>query len=462
MIGFGRWGTGLLRVIGLADAILARVRIRARKRGDAMRRELSHEEVKATMRGLAGSIDAYAELLVRKGAAVQPGQELVVTAPVERADFARIVVRKAYEAGAGNVTMLWSDDVISRLSYDNHDQAFFETVPAWKRTQLNDLAEAGAAFLFLHGADPNGLMGVDPVKIATSSRAHNEQCKTYRSGMDYGHNAWCIAGVPVGAWARMVFPDCAEDEAILHLWEAILYTARADGPDPQQEWERHNAMFEKNKRILNDYAFDHLRYRSVNGTDFTIGMNRGHVWQGGAGVTVGGRVFFPNMPTEEVFTTPDRMRADGVVHSAMPLVHAGHVVRDFWLRFEAGKVVDLGAAEGEEVLRSIVESDETSNRLGECALVAKDTPIRQSGLLFYNTLYDENASCHLALGTGFPECLEGGFDMSADELMAHGVNRSTTHVDFMVGSDDLEIVGVTSDGEEVPIFVDGRWAWSVE
>lgn len=425
-------------------------------------KRLSADEVTAMLAGLADSIERYAELLVRKGTALQEGQELVLTAPVERADFARMVVRKAYEAGAGNVTVLWSDDEIRRIGYDNHDVAFYEQVPAWKRTQLNDLAEAGAAFLFLEGADPNGLAGVDPQKVATASRAQNTQCKAFRDGMDFGRNVWCIAGVPVLAWARTVFPQLDGDEAILRLWQAILATARADGPDPQQEWERHNATFEKNKRILNGYGFDSLRYRSAVGTDFVLGMNPGHIWEGGAGRTVDGTVFFPNMPTEEVFTSPDRMRADGVVHSAMPLVHAGNVVRDFWIRFEGGKVVDLGAAEGEDVLRSIVESDQNSCRLGECALVAKDTPIRQSGLLFYDTLYDENTSCHLALGIGFPECLEGGLDMTSDELMAHGVNHSATHVDFMIGTDDLEVTGITPSGEEIPVFVDGRWAWDVQ
>ncbi len=425
-------------------------------------KRLTREEVAATMAGISTNIERYAELLVRKGAAIAPGQELVLSVPVERADFARLVVREAYTVGAANVTVVWEDDEIRRMDYDNHDVAYYEQVPAWKRAQLNDLAEAGASFLFLRGSDPNGLVGVDPAKIAIASRARNTQCKRFRDGLDFGRNAWCIAGVPVLAWAQMVFPGRDDDEAMLRLWQAILQTTRADGPAPQLEWERHNATFEKNKRMLNDYAFDYLRYRSANGTDFVVGMTKGHVWGGGAGRTQDGTVFFPNMPTEEVFTSPDCMRADGMVCSAMPLVYDGNVVRDFWLRFENGKVVDFGAQEGKAVLRSIIEFDENSCRLGECALVSKDTPIRQTGLLFYDTLYDENASCHLALGTGFPECIEGGFEMSKDELMAHGVNHSATHVDFMVGADDLEIVGVTTAGEEVPIFVGGRWAWSVE
>lgn len=427
-----------------------------------MRMRMSTDEALASIRGLSKQIDKYAELAVRKGVAVQPGQELVVRGPVERADFVRLLVRKGYEAGAGHVTVLWSDDEVSRLEYANMDLPYFENVPSWRREQLNTLAQNGAAFLFVEGSDPRLLAGIDPQKPAASRRATSEQCRTYREGLDFGRNAWSIVGAPVQAWAQMVFPEAGQTEAIYRLWVAILSAARADGPDPQAEWERHNATFEKNKRLLNGYAFDSLRYRSSNGTDFVLGMNAAHVWEGGAGRTVDSTVFFPNIPTEEVFTSPDRMRADGIVHSVMPLVHAGQVVRDFWLRFEGGRVVAFDAKEGRDVLKSIVETDKNSCRLGECALIAKDTPIRQSGLLFYDTLYDENASCHLALGTGFPECIEGGFQMTVDELIAHGVNQSHTHVDFMIGADDLEVTGTTSDGREIPVFTDGRWAWSVE
>ena len=423
---------------------------------------MTREDAEMAIAGLAKKIENYARLAVTKGAAVRPGQEVVVSCPVERADFMRLLVRCAYEAGAGHVTTLWTDSGLSRLEYQHVDVDYFKTVPSWKREQLNSLAEAGATFLFVDGSDPNALEGIDPVKPTTRSHAINSQCDLYRSGLDFGRNAWTIVGAPVEAWAKEVFPEVGTQEAIYRLWESILAAARAAGPDPQAEWERHNATFEKNKRILNGYAFDRLRYRSSNGTDFELGMNPGHIWEGGAARTVDGTVFFPNIPTEEVFTSPDCMRANGIVHSVYPLVHVGHVIRDFWLRFEEGRVVEYDAAEGRDVLESIITTDERSCRLGECALVAKDTPIRQSAILFYDTLYDENASCHLALGTGFPECIEGGFSMSKDELIERGVNQSNTHVDFMVGADDLEIVGVTCDGTEVPIFTDGRWAWSVE
>ena len=263
----------------------------------------------------------------------------------------------------------------------------------------------------------------------------------------------------MAAWARHVFPALDEEIAIYKLWCAILAAARADGEDPESDWELHDATFDKNLRFLNEHHFDALRYTADNGTDLTIGMTDRHVWAGGKSETPDGHVFFPNIPTEEVFTSPDRMRADGIVHSALPLIHHGNKVDRFWLRFEAGRVVDYGAEQGLETLRSIIETDEGSCRLGEVALISKNTPIRESDILFYDTLYDENASCHLALGIGFPECYEGGYDMDAATLAAHGVNTSTTHVDFMIGTDDLDIVGILADGAEVPVFTNGQWCW---
>ena len=420
---------------------------------------LTPAECHASMRGLDEQISNYAELLVRDGAAVRPGQELVVSAPVEAYEFVRRVVAAGYEAGAGHVTVIWGDERVTRLEYENLPQEYFENVPAWKRDQMNSLAEAGATFLFLSGEDPTALKGVDPAKPATAARARNAQCRAFRDGMDFGRNAWCIGGVPVVAWARHVFPGVSDEEALYRLWVAVLRASRADGDDPHGEWETHNATFEKNKRQLNGRHFDALHYTSANGTDLTVGLADRHVWEGGAARTQDGTAFFPNIPTEEVFTSPDRLRANGVVHSALPLVRSGQIVRNFWLRFEGGRVVDFGAEQGREVLRHIIETDEGARRLGEVALVSKNTPIRQSETLFFSTLYDENASCHLALGMGFPECLEGGVNLGKEELLARGVNQSSTHVDFMIGTDDLNVFGISADGTETPVFVNGQWAW---
>ena len=420
---------------------------------------MTNEECRVATERLSDQLDLYANLLVRKGVALRPGQELVLQAPVERADFARRVVRAAYRVGAGHVTVLWADDEVSRLTYEHCPLEFFEHTPSWQVEQLNSLAEAGAAFLFLEGQDPTILRGIDPAKPAAATRARNTECRSFRDGMDFGHNAWCIAGVPVEAWACEVFPDLSPAEALYRLWVLILEVSRADGEDPESAWETHNASFEKTKRFLNGHAFDALRYEASNGTDLTVGLPEGHVWDGGAGRTQDGVTFFPNIPTEEGFTSPDRLRAEGVVHSALPLVRNGQVVRDFWLRFEGGEVVDFGAEQGREVPRHILETDDGARRLGEVALVSKNTPIRQSDTLFYDTLYDENASCHLALGMGFPECVAGGPKLSKEALLEHGVNQSATHVDFMVGSDDLSITGILPDGTEVPVFVNGQWAW---
>ena len=420
---------------------------------------MTDEECRLATEALSDQIDLYAELLVKKGVSLQRGQELVLQSPVEAADFARRVVRAAYRAGAGHVTVIWRDDEVSRLTYESCPLSFFESTPSWQVEQLNSLAEAGAAFLFLEGSDPSSLKGVDPAKPAAAARSRNIECRAFRDGMDFGYNAWCIAGVPVGAWAREVFPGVSTPEAIYRLWVLILEVSRADGSDPESAWETHNASFEKTKRFLNSHHFDALRYESSNGTSLVVGLPAAHVWDGGAGRTRDGVTFFPNIPTEEVFTSPDCRRVDGVVHSALPLVRAGQVVRDFWLRFEGGRVVEFDAAQGREVLRHIIETDEGSRRLGEVALVSKNTPIRQSDTLFFDTLFDENASCHLALGAGFPECLEGGASLSKEELQARGVNQSSTHVDFMIGTDDLNVFGVAADGTETPVFVNGQWAW---
>lgn len=420
---------------------------------------MTSEECRLATEALSDQLDLYANLLVRKGVSLRRGQELVLQAPVERADFARRVVAAAYRVGAGHVTVIWKDDEVTRLTYENCDLSFFESTPSWQVEQLNSLAEAGAAFLFLEGSDPSALKGVDPAKPAAAAHARNTECRAFRDGMDFGRNVWCIAGVPVRAWAHEVFPDLSQDEALYRLWVLILEVSRADGEDPESAWETHNASFEKTKRFLNSHRFDALRYESENGTNLTVGLTDGHVWDGGAGRTQDGVTFFPNIPTEEVFTSPDRTRADGVVHSSLPLVYSGQTVRDFWLRFEGGRVVDYGAEQGREVLRHIIETDEGSCRLGEVALVSKNTPIRQSETLFFSTLYDENASCHLALGNGFPECIMGGVSLGKEGLLSRGVNQSSTHVDFMIGADDLNIYGVAADGSETPVFVNGQWAW---
>lgn len=423
------------------------------------RAELTVEEARSGMANLKPKLERYADLIVRKGVNVKPGQEVVVQAPVDVAAFVRLLVARAYAVGAGHVTVIWNDDAVTRLTYENVDASWFETVPAWQREQLDSLAEAGACFIFVEGADPEALKGIDPAKPAAASKARNTQCVKYRHGMDFNINPWCIAGAPVAAWARQVYPGVEDEVAMYRLWCAILSVARADGDDPEAAWELHNATFEKNLRLLNERHFDRLHYTSANGTDLWVGMTDKHVWEGGSSSTPDGHVFFPNIPTEEVFTSPHCERVDGVVYSALPLVRHGNKIDRFWFRFENGLVVDFDAEVGRDTLASILDTDEGARRLGEVALISKNTPIRETETLFYDTLYDENASCHLALGSGFPECYEGGYAMTQDDLRGLGLNKSGTHVDFMIGADDLDIMGVTADGEEIPVFVNGQWTW---
>lgn len=423
------------------------------------RAELTVEEARSGMANLKPKLERYADLIVRKGVNVKPGQEVVVQAPVDVAAFVRLLVARAYAVGAGHVTVIWNDDAVMRLTYENVDASWFETVPAWQREQLDSLAEAGACFIFVEGADPEALKGIDPAKPAAASKARNTQCVKYRHGMDFNINPWCIAGAPVAAWARQVYPGVEDEVAMYRLWCAILSVARADGDDPEAAWELHNATFEKNLRLLNERHFDRLHYTSANGTDLWVSMTDKHVWEGGSSSTPDGHVFFPNIPTEEVFTSPHCERVDGVVYSALPLVRHGNKIDRFWLRFENGLVVDFDAEVGRDTLASILDTDEGARRLGEVALISKNTPIRETETLFYDTLYDENASCHLALGSGFPECYEGGYAMTQDDLRDLGLNKSGTHVDFMIGADDLDIMGVTADGEEIPVFVNGQWTW---
>lgn len=420
---------------------------------------MSLAECDLAMKHLTPRLKQYARLLVRRGVALQPQQELVIMAPVDVAPFVRMVVEQAYESAAGHVSVLWSDDEVSRLEYATCPLEYFQQVPEWKADQLNSFARDGACFLWLEGADPDAMLEIDPAKPAARSAAMHRQCGVYRHGLDFGENAWCIAGVPITAWAHKVFPDLSEHEALYRLWEAILAVMLIMDDDPEGDWDTHNAALAKNKRLLNEHHFASLHYTSDNGTDLVVGLPTHHIWEGGAARTKSGVSFFPNMPTEEVFTSPDRTKTQGIVYSVLPLVHNGAMVRDFWLRFENGRVVEFGAERGEAVLREILDTDEGARYLGECALISKNTPIRQSGLLFYSTLYDENASCHLALGMGFPDCYEGGVDMTSEELLAAGVNESAQHVDFMIGADDLNISGTTADGQEVSLFEHGQWVW---
>lgn len=410
------------------------------------------------MTALDERLERYAELLVVKGCALKQGQELFVRSPLEVAAFTRKVVACAYAHGAKLVTVQWGDQQTDRLAYDNAPQEVFDTMPEWAALRNNSMARNGAAVLTILSDDPQIMKGVDQRKVMARIVAGHAQCKEFYDALDRGRCVWCIAGAASPAWARQVFPQLGEQEAVEALWEAILDTSRVTD-DPAAAWDEHRASFDARKAWLDKQGFSALHYTAPNGTDLTVGLIEGSHWEGGGQEGADGTYFFPNIPTEEIFTSPHRLRTSGTVHSALPLIYNGSPVEDFWIRFEEGRAVDWDARVGKEVLSGIIETDDNSRYLGECALVPFDSPIRNTGILFLETLYDENASCHLALGKGFPEVLEGGYDMGDDELLEAGLNDSAAHVDFMIGTGDLSIDGIRPDGVSVPVFRNGNWAF---
>ena len=402
----------------------------------------------------------YAKLLVEVGVNIQKGQTLVIGSPVDCAWFARLCARAAYAAGCREVVMRWSDDELTREKYLHAEDSVFDSLPAWQAEFDNGYARQGAAFLHISARDPENLVGVDPDRIARSQRSSGEALREYRELTMSNTVPWCIGSIPIPSWARKVFPGCPEDEAVEKLWEAIFQTVRVDGSGAAVDrWREHLAGLKGHMDRLNGLNLESLHYTNSLGTDLTIRLPEGHIWAAGSSATKSGLPFIANMPTEEVFTAPLRNGVDGVVCSSMPLVHNGVVIDKIRFQVREGKIVEASAQTGEDALKAAITLDEGASYFGEVALVPYDSPISRQKLLYYNTLFDENASCHLAFGEAYPECLQGGAGMSKEERKARGLNDSITHVDFMVGTADLSITGKTRDGREVPVFVDGNFAW---
>ena len=402
----------------------------------------------------------YAKLLVEVGVNIQKGQTLVIGSPVDCAWFARLCARAAYAAGCREVVMRWSDDELTREKYLHAEDSVFDSLPAWQAEFDNGYARQGAAFLHISARDPENLVGVDPDRITRSQRSSGEALREYRELTMSNTVPWCIGSIPIPSWARKVFPGCPEDEAVEKLWEAIFQTVRVDGSGAAVDrWREHLAGLKGHMDRLNGLNLESLHYTNSLGTDLTIRLPEGHIWAAGSSETKSGLPFIANMPTEEVFTAPLRNGVDGVVCSSMPLVHNGVVIDKIRFQVKEGKIVEASAQTGEDALKAAITLDEGASYFGEVALVPYDSPISRQKLLYYNTLFDENASCHLAFGEAYPECLRGGAEMSKEERKARGLNDSITHVDFMVGTADLSITGKTRDGREVPVFVDGNFAW---
>lgn len=404
-------------------------------------------------------LEKYAKLLVRTGINLQDNQILVVNCPVECAYFGRAITKEAYAAGARKVVMNWRDDLIARETLLNAKDEIFDEFPEWQKAFYNDHADQGAAFLSISASDPEVFKGVDPTRMARQNKASSTAIAHYRSKMMSNYNAWCVASIPTDSWAVKVFPGVSVEEAVEKLWEAIFKSVRVDQADPVAAWDEHKANLMRRMKCLNDYNFKSLKYKNSIGTDFSVALVDKHIWLGGSEFTPEGVEFIANMPTEEIFTAPAMKGSYGKVVSSMPLNYNGNLIDRFSLTFEDGKIVDFTAEEGYDVLKGLLDTDEGARHIGEVALVPYDSPISNLKTLFFNTLYDENASCHFAFGKAYPVNVEGGKEASNEELKALGINDSLTHVDFMIGTADLSIIGVQEDGTEVTVFENGNFAF---
>lgn len=404
--------------------------------------------------------EKYAELALRTGVNLQKGQALMVNSSIEGVEFTRIVVRKAYELGAKSVLINWQDDEISLLKYQNESEAVLTDVRPWQVDKYLEFAKDGGALLSIRSTNPDLLKDVDAKKVAAASKASAEAMKEFRTYTMNDRIAWSIISIPTGDWSKKIFPGLEAEEAKEKLWEQIFKIVRVDQEDPIKAWDEHNQTLKNAHAILNDKKYQALIFKAP-GTDITFGLPKGHIWKGGGAYTTDGLHFNPNMPTEEVFTVPAKYDVNGVVSNTKPLVYNGNTIDNFSLTFKDGQVVDFEAEQGYETLKNLLETDDGAKRLGELALVPDASPISQSGLIFYNTLFDENASCHVALGKAYPTNLEGGSEMTDEELDQHGVNDSLTHVDFMIGSAELDIDGILPDGSTEAVFRKGAWAFDI-
>ncbi len=401
-------------------------------------------------------LDRLAEVAVRVGLGLKAGQELVITAPLEAVPLARRITEHAYRAGASLVTTFYSDEEATLMRYRHGRRESFDTASAWLFEGMAAAYRNGAARLAIVGEDPSLLAGEDPDKVSRANRARSQAympALNLIAGFDIN---WTIVSAATPAWAKAVFPGDSEEVAVDKLWRAIFSASRVDTPDPIAAWETHNANLQARTRMLNGRNYAALHFRGP-GTNLRVGLADDHEWNGGSTAAKNGLVCNANIPTEEVFTTPHKDRVDGTVTSTKPLSYNGTLIQDIQVRFEGGRIVESRARTGESVLGKVLDTDEGARRLGEVALVPFSSPISRSGLLFFNTLFDENASSHIALGQAYSKCIRGGGQMSEDELSARGSNRSLIHIDWMIGSDQVDVDGVTADGRAEPLMRGGEW-----
>lgn len=403
-------------------------------------------------------LQKYAKLLVEKGVNLQKGQELHLFIGIDQEPLAVEITKAAYKAGASRVRVEWSSEAVQRVHYKRLSAKALGKVEDFELARLQYRVDHLPARLYITSEDPDGMKGLNQKKIAKGRMISYPIIKPYIDKIE-NKEQWCIAGAASAAWAKKVFPHLSKSKAIEALWNAILETSRM-GEDPIAEWNKHNLDLRKRCDYLNSLGLVKLHYQANNGTDLTVGMLENALWMGGSEFTLGSKIEFnPNIPSEEVFTSPKKGEADGIVYASKPLSYQGVLIENFSVRFENGKAVEVHAEKNEDVLKQMIAMDETACLLGECALIPYDSPINNTNILFYETLYDENASCHLALGAGFTNTIKDYDKYTQQELIDMGINDSMIHVDFMIGTEDMNITGIDKNGKEIPIFRNGNWAF---
>ena len=410
-----------------------------------------------TIANFEEKLQKYAELIVKVGVNVQPGQEVVLYINVDQQHLAHLIVKEAYKAGAGKVMIKWSDTFAQREFLEHASDEFLENVPEFAKEEAQYIADHRCCRISVMSEDPGAFGGIDQKRVAAYQSANGKALMPVRQATQNNDLSWTVVAAASPAWAERVFPDLKGEAAVDRLWEEIFKTTRIDREDPIQAWKDHDTKLHEKEDWLNKEQFSALHYTSPR-TDLTIGLPENHVWEGGGSKNAAGIEFMANMPTEECFTAPDNRRIDGYVTSTKPLSYAGNILENMKFTFKDGKVVEATAEKGQAVLDHLLETDEGVRSLGEVSLVPDPSPISQSGITFFNTLFDENASDHLALGAAYPFNVQGGTKMSKDQLKAKGINFSQAHVDFMVGSADMNIDGIKKDGTIVPVFRNGDWA----
>ena len=399
----------------------------------------------------------YAKLIVRCGVNIQKGQEVMIYADLDQPEFVQMVVEEAYKLKAKKVTVEWNYQPLQKIHVRYQSVTTMGTVTEWQKAKQEHLCNVLPARIHLISEDPDGLKGINMAKVSKARQATFPILKPYRDRRE-NKEQWCIAAVPGAAWAKKVFPDLPKSRAIEKLWESILEASRVN-EDPVKAWEEHNANLAKRCQYLNSLNIKSLHYTADNGTDLTVGLIADSQWRGGGDTSLLGVYYNPNIPTEECFISPMKGEAEGIAYSTKPLSYRGQLIDRFSIRFEGGKAVEARAEVGEELLKTMISMDEGAAYLGECALVPQHSPICESGILYYNTLFDENAACHLAMGMGFPDSIKGYEEKTLEECREMGINDSMIHEDFMIGCDSMNIDATCADGSVVAIFRDGNWAF---